>query len=255
MCKVYGFFGADHKVGTTMMAQSAAELLAEESGDGDVLFLMLNESGGTEYVREEPAYLDPLKSKLESRMMDVSDFYRSCRKCGKLYLLGGVENQHEYRHYMPEDAAHLVGMARTLFKTVMIDCGNRLDDGMSVGALSAADSQILVLTQGEIVIQRWERKRGLYNKLGILPDLYLLNSYLSQDTYNKAYIQERLGIPSSQLHTVGRSDRGWRAEKESRTFAAFEDDGTRAEIIEVLSAITGEVFGKERRRGFWKRFT
>jgi hypothetical protein len=211
-----------------------------------------------EYVREKTESIDALKSRLESRLLSEDELTAHCLRAKNLFVLGGVVNEEEERYYMPESAACLMDVAERAFDVVVVDSGSRLDNGLSFGALSYDANRFLVLTQQETALARWEKRRPLYERLGVMPKAYILNNYIEKDIYPADYAARRLTVDRRQFHCVRFARDGRRAEIEHKTLRAIASDRFQEDITRLSDALTGaessEGAGRKGRMR-WKSFT
>jgi hypothetical protein len=157
-----------------------------------------------------------------------------------LFVLGGVVNEEEERYYMPESAACLMDVAERAFDVVVADSGSRLDNGLSFGALSYDANRFLVLTQQETVLSRWEKRKPLYERLGVMPKAYILNNYIEKDIYPADYVTRRFASERRQFHCVRFARDGRLAEIEHKTLRAIASDNFPDDISKLSDALTGE---------------
>jgi hypothetical protein len=227
MSYVYLFHGIDDKVGTTMLTLSVAEALADTYSDRKILYIALNGRSSLDYSRECGHNIDALKSRLESRILMASELDSVCGNIKNLFLLGGVENEDEERFFQPELAEFIIETAMKAFDVILVDSGNRLDNGLAFGALSFDAMRYFVLTQTENCLARWEKRKAVYEKLRIHPNAFILNKYTDKDIYHIDYVKTRLNL-DRDFHRVRLSREGRRAEIEKKTLryldAAFKKD-------------------------------
>ena len=92
MEKVIGFFGGDHQVGATMVAQSFAEVLQQRGKK--VLYLMGSGKFGEEFLPLSGKHsIDDLKASVRSGRVTAEDFYQNLEQIRGLWVLPGVRNQ------------------------------------------------------------------------------------------------------------------------------------------------------------------
>jgi MinD-like ATPase involved in chromosome partitioning or flagellar assembly len=257
MSEYFIFHGVDHKVGTTMIALSVAEAVAERQPEKRVLLLALNGRESTEYVREGAESVDALRSRLESRLLGEEELIAHCLHVKNLSVLGGVVNEEEERYYMPEAAAFLLDVAGRAFDLVVADSGNRLDNGLAFGALAYDVNRFLVLTQQETALTRWEKRRVLYERLGVMPKAYILNNYIEKDICPADYVARRFAEEQRPFHRVRFVQGGRRAEIERKSLWVSAAEGFKDDVAALADALTGEDAGApapRRRRRSWKSF-
>jgi hypothetical protein len=240
-----------------MVALSVAEAAAESLPEKRVLFLALNGRESTEYVREGAESIDALKSRLESRLLGEEELLAHCLRIKNLSVLGGIAGEEEERYYMPEAASFLLDVAGRAFDLVVTDGGNRLDNGLAFGALLYDANRFLVLTQQETALTRWEKRKVLYERLGVMPKSYILNNYIEKDIYPADYVARRFAEERQRFHCVRFAQGGRQAEIERKTLWASAAEGFADDIASLAGALTGTDAGgsaPRKRRRRWKSF-
>lgn len=256
MKNLFVIHGVDHKVGTTMIGQSMAEYLANECKELKVLFITLNGRESAEYVNEAPESIEGIKNHIDSKMIDNIDFERLCRKKENFYMMSGIKNEEEQRNYYPHMATYLLETVTSSFDIVIADSGNELDNGLAIGALSSSVNRFLLMTQQESVLSRWEKNKGVYEKLGIYFDNYIINKYYEQDPYGIPYISKRLGIPEEQFTKVESAGYGRQAEMEYKTLMEYKGQKY-IQNIGLICQVVLDRLGipvKKTRKTKWKSF-
>ncbi|MDR2770540.1 MAG: hypothetical protein LBB57_00720 [Clostridiales Family XIII bacterium] len=257
MSEHFIFHGIDNKVGVTMVALSVAESVAERLPEKRVLFLALNGRESMDYVREGAESIDALKSRLESRLLGEDELIAHCLRLKNLSVLGGIANEEEERYYMPEASAFLLDVAGRAFDIIVTDSGSRLDNGLAFGALSYDANRFLVLTQQETALARWEKRKGLYERLGVMPKAYILNNYIEKDIYPADYVARRFAEDGRRFYCVRFVQGGRQAEIERKSLWAGAADGFTGDIAALAGALTGGdagEFAPRKRRRPWKSF-
>jgi hypothetical protein len=240
-----------------MVAQSAAEMLADRCTDKKVLFAALNGRESMDYVREKTESVDAMKDRVENRLLNTSELQRLCVRAGKMYLLAGTVNEEYERCYMPENAVYILEAAAKLFDIIVVDAGNNIDNGLAVGAISVCGELFLVMTQQESILARWEKRQRIYERLRIVPDVYVLNRYFEKDIYPADYVARRCGKEGERFGRVRFVYSGRRAEIERKTLLNYPEDGFRADIARLAAPIAehyGYAEQERKRKKLWKNF-
>ena len=251
------FHGVDHKVGTTMIAQSVAEVIAAARPELKVLWISMQGREGTEYVQEVGESIEGLKLYLDSKVLPGPDLIQNIRKGENLYMLGGVSAVSEERYYFPHTAAYLLSTMEREFDIMIADSGNDVDNGLAMGALEQGGENFLVLTQQESILTRYEKLDRFYFQLGLKFDRFVINKHCEQDPYDMDYIAKRLELDPDQLYKVEETASGRRAEMEYRTLIAYHDERYIADIITIANGILSrQGFHKieKQRKSKWKDF-
>jgi len=257
MNNLFVFHGADHKVGTTMLAQSVAEMIAGGNKNANVLLVSLNGRKSTEYVREDVWSIDHFRAQIESGMKIDRELLTISKGQPNLYLLAGIENELEERFYLPETALRLLEGLAEQFDLIVADTGSELDNGLALGGLAQAKKRFLVLSQNESSIKRYEKTSGLYGKLQITFDYYVINKYCLKDPYEVGYLTNRLDLQKCQLLKVEMMPYGKQAEMEYKTILEYGAGKYMEDILLISNQIVLEA-GMEpiklQRKNKWKNF-
>lgn len=253
MSKVIVFHGADHKVGTTMIAQSTAELLSRS--DNKVIYLGLNARASTDYLHRDIESIDYIKDRIDSEVLTPSDLLSLSTEVNGYYALGGICDESNQRGYMPKTAEILINIAKQQFDILIVDAGNELDNGLALGALQAGDENVFLLTQRETALSRWEKRKFLYDKLDIKFSLYIINKYEEKDLYSKNYIIKRIKLNSDQALSINKSGSGEIAEIEHKSMVELQDDLFTNDMKVLISALGfGSVELKKEKKKKWRNF-
>ncbi|MBQ9931412.1 MAG: hypothetical protein IJO79_03590 [Firmicutes bacterium] len=257
MKNLIAFHGADHKVGTTMIAQSAAEVIAGAHKDIKILFVSLQGRPGTEYIREVGQTIDGLKVYLNNRVLPREELLRTCRKTENYYFLGGVEDPMEGRRYFPDAAIYLLDTVADEFDLILADTGNNPDNGLTAGALQTAGIRYSVLTQQETALRRYEQMRRIYDMMEIRFDHWVINKFIPDDPYSLPLIAKRLHIPSEKLLPVDFAGYGREAEMDCRTLLSYRNEKYLSDITDLANRIleqTGFPLIEKPRKNKWNPF-
>jgi hypothetical protein len=239
-----------------MISQSIAEIAAELFSDMKVLFVAMNGRPSLDYFNGTAGYIDALKSRLEGGLLSGPELESFCSNTRNLFLLGGIENEDEERYYHPELAASLLEISKQIFDLVIVDCGNRLDNGLAFGALTQRSECYLIMSQTESSLARWEKRRSVYRMLGIRPNAFILNMYNGRDIYPLDYVANRLSLETGVFQKVRCSSEGRRAEVEKKTLKSldlqFKKDVKRLTEIILTRTVLGAA--SRKRSSVWRSF-
>lgn len=254
---LFAFFGADYKVGTTMIAQSVAETISTNHPNLKILLIAMNGRESTEYIREETMSIDRIKIHIDNKMISGEDFLKTCTHKGNLYLMAGISNETEERYYHPDMAKYLLEEIAPEFDLIIADCGNKLDNGLAIGTLSIAEDRFLVATQQETVVRRHEKNRKLLEDLGIEISALIINKYYDQDPYEISYIASRLEMEAEQFLKIDSAGYARQAETDYKTLLNYKNGAYLLDIITVANRIlikTGLTEIQRQRKSRWKSF-
>ena len=257
MSQIAVFHGIEHKAGCTMVAQSAAELIAKEKKGLTVLFAALNGRLSTEYMSDGAVSVDEFKVRLKSGIgIDRNALSRN-RRIDNLYMLAGIDKEEEARHFLPEMADVLMQSLCDRFDVIVIDSGCDIDNGLAYGALRMKGVKYLVVEQAESSVRRCERMKGIHEGLSIGFNKYVLSKHLESDPITANYLSSRLGIDKAMLLVAAHSANGRVSELERRTLLETGDERFRRDMLrianDIMRAIGMEDISIKRRRA-WNSF-
>lgn len=238
------FFGADSKVGTTITAQAIAETLAA-GVYGNIFLCFLNGSPSIDYYNtDKHVYgLDSLKVKIMNEVLTGNELVDTCTNIGNLYILSGVDNIFDIRHYNPKHVEYLINLASKNFSAVIIDAGSRIDYLLSVGALNCTNLRYLVTTQQDNSRKNYLRiSEQVFPKLDIDPKSFylLVNKYInSSDLYTASQIAEL--YKSTLAGTLPYVDYGWQAERDKKTLLHYDNKDYNDKINEIAKVIAAQL--------------
>jgi len=115
----------------------------------------------------------------------------------------------------------------------------------------------LVMEQTESSIKRFEKIKGIYEKLEIDFDKYILSKYYRDDPLTTNYVSERLSIDKSLFFEVGYSDKGRVSEIEYRTLLETGQAGYTADITKIANDLMKEMNLEKislKRKRSWNSF-
>jgi hypothetical protein len=115
------------------------------------------------------------------------------------------------------------------------------------------------LTQQETALTRWEKRKPLYERLGVMPKSYILNNYIEKDIYPADYVTRRLGEDGRQFRCIRFVQGGRQAEIARKTLWASANEGFAGDIMGLAGALMGgdaaaAGFAPRKRRRPWKSF-
>ena len=245
MEKVLGFFGGDHQVGATMVAQSFAEVLQQRGKK--VLYLMGSGKFGEEFLPLSGKHsIDDLKASVRSGRVTAEDFYQNLEQIRGLWVLPGVRNQLTAGYFTENTFEVLLSEVSEDFDYVVIDGGSDANLGITISALNTADHRFFVTTQQSKSIRRMILlQKNIVQPLERMGDL-VINKYLKDpalllksDILSLCEIEEAFTVPYVEY--------GWQAEMENKSLLRY---GRFAKGIEVLADVFAPGSQKE---GRWKR--
>jgi len=235
--KVFTFFGADAKVGTTMMAQCVSERLAKVSER--VVFLPLHGRVGDEYLNLEFDHgLDDIKTKLQNKVLSHREITDLCIKSkAGYYFLPGLRNQLLRRHFHPEQIVYLIQQLESLFDTVIIDAGSNIDLGMSIAALNCSPNRFLVTTQQEIVKKRFlDLNTQILKKLSIDQFMLVINKYVDSPSLDRTQKIAK-DYNATYVASLPYMEYGWQCEQDRVSLSSFNNGVFENGIEQIVKLI------------------
>lgn len=254
---LFTFHGADHKVGTTMAAQSVAEIISANNPGLKIMLIAMNGRESAEYFREAPAGIDTLKFHIDNKMISGEDFLKTCTHKGNFYIMTGISNEAEARWYHPEMAKYLLEEITPEFDLVIADSGNELDNGLAAGTLLVSGEVLFVTAQQESAVRRYERNRKLLDDLGVEISLFIVNKYFEQDPYSLSYLAGRMETGKGKFLKIDSADYSRQAETDCRTLLEYKNETYRSDIAALANYILNKAGFPEirrQRKSRWKSF-
>lgn len=256
--KLFTFFGADGKVGTTMLAQSTAERLSKISDR--VVYISLDGSLGDDYSQFESKFgLGDIKSKLQTKILSRAELEEICTKCrAGYYVLPGIKSILLRRQFHPEHISYLLTLLKQVFDIVIIDVGANIELGTSVAGLNATPNRFLVTTQQHIAYKRFNNlKKQVLDLMGMDHYMLILNKYVESSSLEDS-IRLEDKYCGTLVTTVPHSEYGWQCEQEQRTLIQMKDSQYMASIERICEVITSHLGipferSPKRRTGIMKR--
>lgn len=255
MGRVIAFHGIDSKVGTTMISQSVAELIAEDMREIKVILIACNGKGGVGYISGAGESMDNIRIALESRIHPVKDLLYDCRRSENLFILNSSYGIGRGRKQHPEAASYMIERLRDDMDLIIADCGGELDDGLAIGALKESDESYCVLTQQEFGIERYDKLKDWYHRLGIRFDKFLINKYRSDDNYRMKNLVDRIGMEEDKVLLISESVHDRRAEHERKTLLNYRSGKYTEDIRCIANCIlkgAGFLPLENKKKAFWK---
>lgn len=253
---IHLFYGADSKVGTTMIAQVNAELIAEYTDQKVCLLLMGNNPVHYFDSKSDVGGIDTIKIKLFTDILTKEDLIKSSIKTKheNLIIIPGPANIQDRRYYQPEHAEKLIDLASKHFDMVIVDAGCDVERGLSVGAVRMAKSKFLVTTQQQNARDEFLRVADqVFKPLQIEKKHFfcILNKNIAGGLQSKQ-ITAAYGMPV--VGTVPYLDvKGWQAEIEHKSLLHYNDVSyyeSIAETARFICELQSVKFTLEKKKGF-----
>ncbi len=242
--KVFTFFGADSKVGTTMVTQSVAKHLSTFSDS--ILFIPLDGGFGDDYTRFDSKFgISDLKSKLQAQIASASEMKEACVKTSDgYYLMPGLKSILARQQFHPKHITFLIDLMKERFDVVLLDAGSNIELGMSISALNATPNRFLVTTQQVLSLKRFKRvEYQVLNKLSVDKFLLVANKHVASSALSDTSLMEKeYGFPL--VSTLPYMEYGWQCEQEQSTLYSYKDEEYTRGIIDIGKIISSHL-GKD----------
>lgn len=247
MVDVIGFFGGDHQMGTTMVAWSFGESLAEQGKR--VLFILGSGNNDEGILRHQQGYcIDDLKASLRTGYLEKEELMQILDKRKNLWILPGIKNSLTAFHFPENTFEILLDTVEDTFDVIVIDGGSNLHMGLTVSALNVCTQRYFLVTQQPKSIHRFVQcKTQFYEPLGI-GGILIINKYqkdpsflLKKDILRITGEDEGIVLPYV--------DSGLQAEMECKTLLSFP------RFAKAMQILSSELIPKERKTKLWKRLS
>ncbi len=229
------FFGADSKVGTSMIAQSVAEKLSENEGL-KVLLIILDGSPGMDYVLkfEESLSIDTVRAKVINHILSNNELIDVCTELDKLYILQGTQSLLYRKYYQPEHIESLLRQLADIFDVVVVDGGSNVELGMTIGALNSSCHKFLIVTQQSTCLRHYKQIQSqILSKLEIKDFCMIINKYINNEQlFDKHRLSHEYEAP--HMCSVPYSEFNLQAEIERCTIQKYQE----SEYIEAIKKVT-----------------
>ncbi len=221
---VYAFFGADAKVGVTMMTTCIAQSISDQGID--VLHMHLDGKLGNEYYDNSYEYdykcMDDLKLKLKSGIITVDDIKGVCTHNEKhIHHMAGVLDILKKNDYTPHQMYKLLEYCNMIFDFVIVDCGSDIHLGMSISGLLSTENRFLIMTQQHMSIKRFYAMNQIFQNIDINFADIIINKYIPYEQL--PYAEDISNIMGGcSVVCIPFLDYGWQCEQDGISLMEFE---------------------------------
>ncbi len=245
MKKIIGFFGGDSQVGTTMLAQSLAEVLQQRGKK--VLYLMGSGKFGDEFLPLSGRHsLDDLKAAVRSGKVTAEDVYQNIEEVRGISVLPAVRNPLSASYFTERTYEILLAEVQGDFEYAVIDGGSDANLGITISALNIADYRFFVTTQQSKSIKRLAMlQKNIVQPLQCTGDL-IINKYQK----DPALFLKKEILSLCEMETafiVPYVEYGWQAEMESKSLLRY------GKFSKGISAIADVFEPGSQKEGVWKK--
>ncbi|OAH58655.1 MULTISPECIES: hypothetical protein [Bacillaceae] len=188
------FFGGDHKVGTTQIVHSLAEVLAPQINK-EVLVLSLATKPDDEFISPTDRSLDHLQSYLTNEYIPAEEIEKAKFNENGYSVIPGPREIIKVRMYSIKAMNQLLKQLDDEERYfILLDAGTDVDSPLFVSAIQSARHHVSVITEQPSVFAEFQRKMEqiITPGLKIQKDklLYLINKY----EHDIANVDEQLEI-------------------------------------------------------------
>ena len=245
MKKVVGFFGGDAQVGTSMIAQSFAEMLASR-GKKVLLVLGSGKYGDTAFLTGSEHSLDDVKAAIRSGNIEREELLQNLEKKKGVWVIPGVRNPFLTKYFPENSCQVLLEPVKDDFDYAVIDGGCDYHLGLVISALNVSDCRFYITTQQAKSIARFGFcQKQIFRPLN-LPGHLVVNKYMKDPAlFLKADVLKFCEAADGGV--IPYIEYGWQAEMEGSTLLQYRPF---YKAIEKLLHIV-EPEGKKERK--WKR--
>jgi len=237
--RIIAFHGADHKCGTSMLAQCTAEKLAQDRPDLRVLLVHTESSSGDDYSPMLNESIERIGPYISDRILDIDEILDRAKIKDNLWIIGGIGDVCSASAFHPDMTVYFLNAIRPSFDVIICDSGSEINSGIALGALINADSVFIVLSQSGAAIARYRRFAELYRRLGLAIDCFIINRYERAAVFDRKSICAQLDLPQDCVITVRSSSYSQSAELDSKSLLNYRDGGFLKDICRIRSEISG----------------
>ena len=242
MKNIITFYSADSKVGTTMLCQTVAEMLAKLRPDKKVMVAHLDGNPGTEYTGKHQYCLDDIRLQLISDVLTMDDFLAICVKNDNLYSMAGCKNILVRKYYEPAQVEKLFVLMRDYFDIIIVDAGCS-DRGLTIGSLLHSDANILVTTQQKTAHEKFlKMSEQVFRELSISFDQMIINKFsYSVGTFlpTEKEVASLYSLEDAKCVKVEMSNYAWQSEYEKIPLTEYKEKNVLQGLTELVSNILG----------------
>ncbi len=244
MATIIGFFGGDSQVGTTMVAWSFAERLAEKGER--VLLIFGSGSDDQAVIRADSGHsIDDLKASLRSGRLEREELFQSLEKKKDLWFLPGTKNSLTAEYFLENTYQVLFDGTLAAFDYVVIDGGSNVQLGLTISALQACSHRYFVLTQQAKAVHRFLQCRQHLLEPLELDGQVIINKYRKDPSlFLKKDVCKMIG---TEAVTIPYVEEGWQAEMERRNLLGY------SRFARAIDGMVQPFAQKGKKEKRWKR--
>ena len=153
MKEVITFFGADAKVGTTMLAQSFAELLAGKKAR--ILLIFASQEMHDSFLNLSENDCNTIDSLRDIENLKREDIDAIIMKNGNYDYIGGIKSPFKLRCFKPTLIGEIIEIIGIDYDYVIIDGGHNYQYPLPISSLLCATRRFFVLDQSPRSVSRF----------------------------------------------------------------------------------------------------
>lgn len=240
MKNIITLYSADNKVGTTMLCQSAAEMLAKLNPEKKILIAHFDGNPGIDYTRKHQYCLDDVRLQLISDVIGAEDLLTICVKDNNLYSLKGCNDNLAKKLYQPENVKKIFDIIKNNFDIILVDAGHS-ENGLTIGSLLYSHNNLLVVTQQKTVHSKFiSMDEQIFRSLSIKFEGLIVNKFsYSMGTFlpTEKEIANMYGFDDCEINTIEMSNYAWQAEHDKISLIAYKEKN----IIQGVVALANKI--------------
>lgn len=257
--RLFLFFGADHKAGTTSITHSVAHSLASMSTK-KVLVVALTPFANDTFVEFSKSTIDHLRIPISSRVVTFSEVLKESDHVQNYQFVAGARDMVQALSYQLEDIIHFIEVLRKQEDyLVLIDAGSDLYNPLTVAALERVKNKFAVMKHSESYYRRFNQY--ISQVLSVHPALalnhqsfqYILNEF-DNEVDTSTYLKDRECICVAK---IPKSYHGVAAENKFNALHNIDADYKNAvEVVSNLIAIqsSSKRVEMEEKPSFFQKF-
>lgn len=231
---VIAFFGADSKVGTTMVSQSFAEMLTDE---GTGLFLSLSRSYKSAFVRNDIKHIDCFIPEIQSCIAIEKIKIPRHPNHSNLHILGGPTDTFDPNGFSLEMAGKMIEALEKVFDWIIIDAGSDMNNPFTYSAVTGALKKFLLFSQNQHCVDKLLADFQKWELLNVGFDGFIVNKFKSFDINGMDRIEKIFPFSTDKIIKIRYIDREREAEGEGKTFFAYGE----RKFIKDLQLLRGRI--------------
>lgn len=221
MNKIISFLGADYSVGTTMTAQSTAEILAENRKK--VLLILASSNPLMDYFKTGDIInrsIDELRPSLRAENLTKEEVMNICYRTKNLTVLPPVKDLTLIRFFRETDLETIINLVIDNFDFIVIDGGCNIQHPLNISALMCCNKLFVVITQQEKSLNRYRLlKETVLNPLNLNHSIIVNKFTETSPYYSKKNLFQVTGI--REIFMIKNCDNSWEAEIQKETLLKY----------------------------------